>query len=106
LEVLAVFLERLDYHKVLSVVEAYCSLVKPFKPTLTSPHFEQKNATEMLTALTKLKNRLPKDNIPTVINMSMGCHIGPHNGDSPLEEYISKIATSRAQRLYLTVSAG
>ncbi len=32
---------------------------------------------------------LDSDKLPAVVNMSVGTHVGPHNGQSPLEAYIS-----------------
>jgi hypothetical protein len=43
----------------------------------------------MLAAVQAIDALLDNDKLPAVVNMSLGTHVGPHNGDSLLERYIS-----------------
>jgi hypothetical protein len=56
--------------------------------------FDQASAVEMLDALKAIEPQLKSDNIPAVVNLSLGTHVGPHNGVSPVEEFISKTLIS------------
>lgn len=51
--------------------------------------FAQHCAPELLTAIQNMNAHLNRDQLPAVINVSQGTHVGPHNGESPLEAYIS-----------------
>ncbi|MDN3274250.1 hypothetical protein QWJ07_08350 [Frankia sp. RB7] len=57
--------------------------------------FDQHCAPEMLDAVKAINLLLDGDTLadgtqmPAVVNMSVGTHVGPHNGQSPLEAYIS-----------------
>ena len=51
--------------------------------------FDQHCAPELLTAVQEIDKLLDSDKLPAVVNMSVGTHVGPHNGQSPLEAYIS-----------------
>jgi hypothetical protein len=57
--------------------------------------FDQHCAPEMLDAIKAINSLLDGDKLPdgtlmpAVVNMSVGTHVGPHNGQSPLEGYIS-----------------
>jgi hypothetical protein len=55
--------------------------------------FEQHCAPERLTAAQAIDTLLNADQLPAVVNMSLGTHVGPHNGQSPLEHYISRTLT-------------
>jgi len=99
-KILSVMLERLDGYGVLAETEVSCALVKkPVKP-IGRACFRHANAVEMLDALKALRAVISNDTIPTAINMSLGTHVGPHNGDSPLEAYATRIGNLRANRFF------
>jgi hypothetical protein len=89
--VLFVLLDRLDQQNTLSDTRVSCSLVIPPSSNIAIGFdcFKQATAAEMLGALQALETHLAYDALPTVINMSLGTHVGPHNGQSPLEKFIA-----------------
>lgn len=106
-KVLSVLLERLDRNGVLSDTTVSCALVRPPAAMVSAGKtcFEQANAVEMLDAAKALKSQLDSDGLPAAVNISLGTHVGPHNGDSPLEEYISTALVKSRER-FVVVSAG
>lgn len=108
-KVLSALLLRLDSRrpKVLPDTKVSCALVR--KPaamvSANKGPLDQVNATEMLDAVKALNGLLAADKVPTVVNMSLGTHVGPHNGASPLEEYLSS-RVFQANERFLVVSAG
>lgn len=103
--VLWALLERLKQGGVLHKTELYCSLVEPPKSHIGPSCFTHANSPEMLTALRGLKYAMGNPGRPILINLSMGTHVGPHNGDSPLETFVKTVPSTTAHR-YLFVSAG
>jgi hypothetical protein len=111
-KVLSVLLDRLDKNQdhnknsMLASTTISCALVRP--PTAyigtTLSCFEQACAPEILDAVKALEPQLTKDGLPAAVNLSLGTHVGPHNGVSPLEDYIS--ATMTTTERYLVVAAG
>lgn len=85
LDVLGVLVERLRSHGILSDVEFLCALVKPPKNRVGLGCFDGANAVELQQAFLDLSQNL-RHGCPMVANISMGTHIGPHNGLSPLEQ--------------------
>jgi hypothetical protein len=67
--------------------------------------FHQHCAPEMLDAVKAIDNLLDGDKLTAVVNMSLGTHVGPHNGESPLEQYISGTLFKPKDR-FLFASAG
>jgi hypothetical protein len=67
--------------------------------------FGQHCAPEMLTAVQAIDALLDGDKLPAVVNMSLGTHVGPHNGHSPLEQYISGTLFRPSDR-FLFAAAG
>jgi hypothetical protein len=106
-QVLSVLLERLDKHGILGDTTVSCALVVPPVAMVSTGKscFDQANAVEMLDALKALEPQLTSDNLPVAINMSVGTHVGPHNGDSPLEEYIAK-KLFRPRERFVVAAAG
>ncbi len=105
-KVLSVLLERLKKNSGLNHTAISCSLVRPptaFVGTGLSA-FDQACSPEILTAVQALGVTLSTDNLPACVNFSLGTHVGPHNGDSPLEEYIRTISSK--QDLYVVAAAG
>lgn len=99
-KVLAVLLKRLEHHGLLADSEVSCALVaKPVSP-IGRACFRHQNAVEMLAALKKLRSLVVHDRVPLAVNMSMGTHCGPHNGDSPLEEYVARLGNPKKQRFF------
>jgi hypothetical protein len=108
-KVLSVLLERLSTKKGLSLADTTvsCALVLP-PPAMIHPGkdcFEQANAVEMLDAVKALHAQVAGDSLPAAINMSLGTHVGPHNGDSPLEEYIAE-KLIETDRRFVIAAAG
>jgi hypothetical protein len=87
--VLAVLLERLQLHGILSQTKIFCALVRPTTQRIGLSCFGHDSSPEMLTAVQKLDTALNQQQLPAVINISMGTHVGPHNGISPLEDCLS-----------------
>jgi hypothetical protein len=102
--VLWALIERLAHHKILHQTKLYCALVAP-AAAVGQSCFTHGNSPEMLTALQALGSHLAANTLPLVINMSMGTHVGPHNGDSPLEDYI-KTLPSTAKNRHVFVPSG
>jgi hypothetical protein len=99
---------------ILGDVTAACSLVELNVPIrLTKDCFHQDCAPELLDAVTALDSWLANQNnfgpngqrLPAVVNISMGTHVGPHHGSSPLEDYISQTLTKSGER-FLVAAAG
>ena len=105
-KVLSVLLERLQSKGVLADTTISCALVEPNVPQIRGGRscFEQASTKEILDAITALEPQLTADGLPVAINMSLGTHVGPHNGESPLEGYIAgTIATTDR---FVVVAAG
>ena len=105
LKVLSVLLNRLDQHGILPEVKVLCSLVRPPGQAIGRQCFQHANAVELLDAINKLHPLVTASNLPAAINLSMGTHVGPHNGQSPLEYFIHQCATPAAGR-FLFAAAG
>jgi hypothetical protein len=91
--VLAVLLKRLEHHSDRHHgVAVSCALVvePPSGLKQGKSCFRQHSAAEMMTAVNALHKALPIDGIPAAVNMSLGTHVGPHNGQSTLEAFISR----------------
>jgi len=59
----------------------------------------------MLDAVKALEPHLESDLRPAAINLSLGTHVGPHNGKSPLEEFIADKMIKQGDR-FLVAAAG
>jgi len=106
LEVLSVILDRLYRHAILPEVEMHCALVKPSKNGQIGLHcFKHANSVELCDAVQALDRSVRGGTLPLAINLSMGTHVGPHNGDSPLEEAIRQFVAAGPNR-YFHASAG
>lgn len=97
-KVLEVLLDRLTAKNMLTSTTISMALINnpnPDQIRSTMDCFEQHCAPEMLQAVQAINNLLDADFLsdgslmPAVVNMSVGTHVGPHNGQSPLEAYIS-----------------
>lgn len=105
-KVLSILLDRLQNNGTLGVTTVSCALVRPPTGFIGTglPAFNQACAPELLTAIKALEPQLTADGLPAAINMSLGTHVGPHNGESPTEQYIASTLTKKDR--YLVVSAG
>ncbi|MCG2625915.1 hypothetical protein L6654_04680 [Bradyrhizobium sp. WYCCWR 13023] len=105
-KVLSVLLDRLDHKGDLKDTTISCALVKPpsHQIGLGRPCFDQACTPEVLSALQALEPQLTADGIPVAVNMSLGTHVGPHNGSSPLEDYIA--TTFVTSDRYVVAAAG
>jgi hypothetical protein len=106
-QVLATLMDQLDKQNVLRDVLVACSLAKS-KPSIHAPGLdvlEQDNVVEMLDAVRAAQTFIWDRNLPAVLNLSMGTHVGPHTGVSPVEQAISALVDP-IRPTYVTVSAG
>lgn len=106
-KVLLVLLQRLDKNHLLADTLVSCALVRPPAHMITSNKgcFDQANAVDLLDAVKALEAKLNTDNLPAAVNISLGTHVGPHNGDSPLEDYIANKLVVPKNR-FVVVAAG
>ena len=105
LAVLKILLERLDGHGKIPEKRLFASLFTPPTAPVGSKCFEHAGAVELLDALDHLLLAIKKYSDPAVITMSLGTHVGPHNSDSPLEEYIASHFAPSSSR-YFHAAAG
>jgi hypothetical protein len=105
-QVLSVLLERLQSKGVLADTTVSCALVRPTVAQIGAGRscFEQAGTAEILDALKALEPQLTSDGLPVAINMSLGTHVGPHNGESPLEGYIANTIVTKDR--FVVVAAG
>jgi hypothetical protein len=108
--VLTELIGRLAEHRLLSACDLVCALVKPPKKPVGRRCFRHANIVELASAVRKLSvyvadpaNR--SAGLPLVTNLSMGTHVGPHDGRSPFETMIDRRLPFDRQR-YLVCSAG
>src|SRR5262249_12683142 len=59
--------------------------------------FEQAGTKEILDAITALEPQLTADGLPVALNMSLGTHVVPHNGEAPLQDYIAGTILTNAR---------
>ena len=106
-DVLSVLLERLDHHGLLGSASMLCALVGRPKAPIGLGCFDHANSVEMLDALRDLHWLLMGrgTSAPACINLSMGTHVGPHDGHSPLEEFVRSHFSPANQR-YFHAAAG
>jgi hypothetical protein len=103
--VLYVLLERLKLRGILEETLLYCALVDEPARGVGPSCFTHANSPNILSALEQLSQQARQFSVPVLINLSMGTHVGPHNGESPLENYVKNIPVPNERR-YLFVSAG
>jgi len=106
LEVLSVLLERIERHKGIPQCAFYCGLVTDPSNHIGLDCFDHANAVEMLNELNALSKNLRHSKLPLIVNVSLGTHVGPHNGQSPLEECVSQIASAGNSNEFVVVAAG
>ena len=104
-DVLAVLLDRLNHHGALGDAEMHCALVAPPLAPIGLACFQHANSVELLNAVTALDTHIGATALPTCVNMSLGTHVGPHDGNSPLEDFI-RTKFDVASRRYMHVAAG
>lgn len=107
IEVLSALVERLDFHGVIADIALYCSLVKPPTAFIGPGVFKHAGVVEMQDALDDLDKVFSGTTpaLPIVVNLSMGTHVGPHNGLSPIEEFLDKMIDPSAHH-YAFCSSG
>jgi hypothetical protein len=97
-KVLEVLVDRLSANNMLTKTTVSMALInspRPDQVRSAKSCFDQHCAPEMLDAVQALNQLLDGDKLsdgtllPAVVNMSVGTHVGPHNGQSPLESFIS-----------------
>jgi hypothetical protein len=104
-KVLSILLARLG--TLLPDTTVSCALVRRPATAIASGKgcFDQATSVELCDAVLALEPQLNSDNLPAAINISLGTHVGPHNGDSPLEEYIAT-KLCRPRDRFVVVAAG
>jgi hypothetical protein len=106
-KVLSILLERVG--ALLPDTTVSCALVREPQPASmivsSKGCFDQACSVELCDAVLALESQLNGDNLPAAINISLGTHVGPHNGDSPLEEYIATKLCLSGKR-FVVVAAG
>jgi hypothetical protein len=113
-QVLEVLVERLSAKNMLTKTMVSMALINsptPDQVRSAKSCFDQHCAPEMLNAVQALNRLLDGDKLsdgtllPAVVNMSVGTHVGPHNGQSPLESFISG-SVFKPERRFLFAAAG
>jgi len=105
LAVLWALLGRLRAHGILDQVELLCALVKEPGPQVGRKCFEHASAVELAHAADLVQQQMAGVAMPIVTNVSMGTHCGPHNGQSPLEDFLRATGAVASER-FLVVAAG
>jgi hypothetical protein len=105
MQVLSVLLDRLDFLHILDEVEFYCALVREPKNMVGRHCFDHASAAELQHAFYRLQPVALSGQTPFVTSVSMGTHVGPHNGNSPLEDFLRASAQVSRDR-FLVAAAG
>lgn len=107
LKVLWVLLERLAGLNILGRTAIFCSLIRMPDPDnmIGLECFKHAGIVEVGAAFRALDRLTTSGGAPLVINLSIGTHVGPHNGESPLEELLRLKFRVEDQR-YLVAAAG
>lgn len=108
--VLTELIERLASHQLLDTCDLVCALIKPPQNPIGRKCFRHANIVELAHAIRVLSAYIVDpgngvSGLPLVTNLSMGTHVGPHDGGSPLENLIERRLPFDQQR-YLVCSAG
>lgn len=108
--VLTEVIERLAFHKLLGTCDLVCALIEPPQNPVGRKCFRHANIVELAHAIRQLSSYVVDPSkkvsgLPLVTNLSMGTHVGPHDGHSPLENLIERRLPFDQQR-YLVCSAG
>ena len=105
-QVLSILLQRLDSKNVISQAAISCALVVPPGANInpTRDCFDQACSPEILAAVNAIELRLTADGLPSVVNLSLGTHVGPHNGLSPVEKYICNTLSTSSR--FVVAAAG
>lgn len=98
-------LRRLRHHRVIDEVEFIGALVPPPRTPIGRHCFEHANVVELQQTLNALSTHIAGINKPVVANISLGTHVGPHDGTTPLELFISRSMPLSRQRHFIC-SAG
>jgi hypothetical protein len=103
--VLSVLLGRLEKRGILGDSALHCALVPDPKSSIGPSCFAHANSVELMSTLTDLHRALMPSSMPACINLSMGTHVGPHDGNSPLEDFV-RSHFAKAPDRYMHVAAG
>lgn len=104
-KVLETLLVRLDAHGITPCVELIVGLVAPPLSHIGRRCFEHANTVELQSTFQALSRHVGRGGTPVVTNLSMGTHVGPHRGNSPLEDDLRQ-DYFRAPERVLVCSAG
>lgn len=91
-EVFQTLLSRLVHHGLIHDVDFIAALVHPPAKSIGRSSFQHANVVELHDAVTRLASHMKglPNPTPLVANISMGTHVGPHLGSTPLELDIAK----------------
>lgn len=106
-DVLAVLLDRLQFHHLLAQSVLHCALVPPPVAPIGLACFQHANSVELLDAVVALDKHLATLGSGRALsaNLSLGTHVGPHDGSSPLEDFVRSHFAINSDR-YMHVAAG
>jgi hypothetical protein len=107
LKVLWVLLERLERLNILHRTAIFCSLIRKPDPDnmIGLECFKHAGIVEVGEAFRALDRLVVSGGKPLVTNLSVGTHVGPHNGESPLEQLLRLKFRVKNER-YLVAAAG
>ena len=104
-DVFETLLERLDHYNAIPMVELIFGLVCAPARHIGLECFQHANTVELQSTLHKLQKYLENSELPVVTNLSMGTHVGPHQGNSPIEEHLRQAYCADSLR-HFVCSAG
>ncbi|WP_437659049.1 hypothetical protein [Sorangium sp. So ce1182] len=103
--VTATLIDELNNLGALSDVHVVCALVRPPKSVFGLDVLKQDNCVELIDAISETTQYISNISCDAVVSISMGTHVGPHNGSSPLEQ-IAASAVMPSSRRYVVAAAG
>lgn len=77
-----------DYAGLVQKLELIVGLVTAPDNPIGRQCFHHANTVELQSTLNKLSQQVGSGGVPLITSLSMGTHVGPHRGDSPLEQSI------------------
>jgi len=91
-----------------SQVHVVCALVAPAPGLVgqlgTGRVLDLDNVVNLSDSLAEVRKHLSRTALPAVVNLSLGTHVGPHLGTTPLEVFTSSLVMPASR--YVVVAAG
>lgn len=91
LTVLAALAQRLAHNGALGKTSLAVATAEKPSRAIGRTCFRHLNVVDVQSALARMRSLTQPDSNPVVISTSLGTHVGPHNGLSPLEDYVSRL---------------